>query len=304
MNEKVDSLLAFFDWIYLQQHPGLYEFMDNLLGFLNSLLVAGALVYAAGQYSLSKKEKSDRERPFVYLDLEIEHNLCTLVLRNTGGSPAKVINIKFKPDILIHDSNINDLPLFNGLPFLAPNKEIKLFIGSLIGENNVKKTYQVALNYLDIYGKKYKDSQIIDPTKYLGLSRIDRKGLHDIAKSLAELAKSEGKSEHHLELLTRVLKNGLNIRNQDLSQFSMKDLFNLIKNVHTYSKAESLEYYPGLYDIHVLLMTTKNKILAKSKITQKDQKILVLIEELIDYPFNSGYGTEAQDKWKKLVDLL
>lgn len=299
--DQLNSFLTYLDWLYIAQHPVLYEVLDNLFQLLNVLLVSGALIYAARQYRLSQKEKLDRERPFVYLDLEFDSGLCTLIIKNTGGSPAKDIHINFTPEIIIHKENINTLPVLNGLPFLAPNKEIKMFIGSMMGEGSINKRYDVKLKYKDMQDKKYNEAQVVDPSKYLGISKISRKGLHEIAKSIEDIAKSHDKSQRHLETLTRVFKNGINIRNQELQSYSSKELLSLVKHTYEQSDKDSLELFPDLYDMQILLKLTKDKILSKTKLTSKDKKLIGLMDKIRTHPFYSGYGDEYKNIWVELI---
>lgn len=298
---QLNSLFSYLDWVYTYQHPMLYEVLDNLFQLLNVLMVSIALVYAARQYRLSQKEKLDRERPFVYLDLEFDSGLCTLVIKNTGGSPAKDIHINFTPEIILHNENINSLPVLNGLPFLAPNKEIEMFIGSMMGESNINKRYDVKLKYKDMRDKKYNEAQVVDPSKYLGISRINRKGLHEIAKSIDDIAKSNDKSQRHLETLTKVFKNGVNIRNQELKNYNLKELLSLVKNTYEQSDKDRLELFPDFYDVQILLKLAKEKILSKNKLTSKDKKIIELIDKIRTYPFYSGYGDEYKNIWVELI---
>jgi hypothetical protein len=302
--ERINSFFSHLDWVYNTQHPMIYGVLDNLFQLINVLLVFWALKYAAGQYRLLKNEKADRERPFVYLDLEFDSILCTLVIRNTGGSPAKDIFINFVPEIIIHNENINTLPVFNGLPFLAPNKDIKMFIGSMLGESNIKKSYTVKLEYKDMWDKKYKEMQIVDPSKHVGVSRIVRKGLHDIAKSVEDIAKSQDRTQRYLETLTKVIKNGINIRNQDLQSYSYKDLLKLLKRTYELSDKDRLELYPDVNDLQILLKHTKGKILSKGRLSIKDKDILVLINKIQTYQFYSGYGDEYKNIWNELIKSL
>lgn len=212
------------------------------------------------------------------------------------------MNLSF--NIVSYQNSINELPMFNGLPFFAHNKEIKMFIGSLNGKDNIKKQFTVSLSYSDVYGNRFKEKQLIDPSRYMGLGNINKKGLHEIAKYLEKLSKSSGKSERQLESLVKVFKNGINLRNNNLEKLDIDDLFLLIKNLYKYSDKESLEFYPGLYDTHILLIVTKNKLLLKSRLSKKKKEVIAIINEILNYQYFLGYGNEMQKKWEKLVNLL
>lgn len=298
------SFFSYLNWLYSEQYPMLYEILDNLFQLLNVILVLGALTYAGLQYHSSKKEKHDRERPFIYLDLEFESGLCTLVIKNTGGSPAKDVFIRFTPDIIIHGDNINTLPVLSGLPFLAPNKEIKMFIGSLNGNDNINREYQTKLTYTGMTGRSFQESQVIDPGKYLGISSIKRPGIHEIAKSIKEIAISTGNVQEEIKTLIKILKSGINIRNQNSSSYKLEELASLIRNMYQYTDINTLELFPDLYDSQILLKSLREQLLLQPTLTDLDYELINSIDAIRNYPFLSGSGNEYQNLWKQIIKLL
>jgi hypothetical protein len=94
----------------------------------------------------------------VILDIIFEDGLFFILIKNLGSRPAFNVRIKFSNKIIgINGTKvISDLPLFSGIDFLAPGKEIKTFLDTSASyfENEQPAKFNVEISYQNSEGKK------------------------------------------------------------------------------------------------------------------------------------------------------
>jgi len=78
------------------------------------------------------KKKNNSRAGVIVVDFEIDAERVFLVIRNTGKLP--VLNLKIKPSAVIlgleGKRDIGKLSIFEEISYLAPLKEIKIFVDS------------------------------------------------------------------------------------------------------------------------------------------------------------------------------
>jgi len=87
---------------------------------------------------------------------------------------------------------VKDLNIFtNGIPFLAPGREIKLFFDRFPPriEQQLPTAYDVRVSYSDNEGEKYADPLALDLEMYLGTGGVTIHTIHDVHKRLEELVR-------------------------------------------------------------------------------------------------------------------
>lgn len=70
------------------------------------------------------------DRPDVVVDFVYSEGRFFFSVRNLGPAPATSVVIKFKPAIRGAQGAFSRLRIFQGIPFLTPGRELKLFIDS------------------------------------------------------------------------------------------------------------------------------------------------------------------------------
>ena len=80
----------------------------------------------------STSQGSAPEKPEMILDFEFEDGAFFISLRNIGARPALQVRTKLDPPVrgLGGKQQLAELPLFRGVPFFAPGKQIKFLLDS------------------------------------------------------------------------------------------------------------------------------------------------------------------------------
>lgn len=71
-------------------------------------------------------------RPEIILDFDYEDGALFVSLRNIGGRPAHEVRTMLEPPIrgLGGNRQLAELPVFRGIPFFAPGKQIRFLLDS------------------------------------------------------------------------------------------------------------------------------------------------------------------------------
>jgi hypothetical protein len=102
---------------------------------------------------MGKKKKTKSGKGQIIVDFEVDAELVFLVVKNTGRAPA--LNLKIKPTAAIigleGKTDIAKLSIFEEISYLAPGKEIKIFVDSYESFFRHLKDWLIsfALNYKD-----------------------------------------------------------------------------------------------------------------------------------------------------------
>jgi hypothetical protein len=125
---------------------------------LTFLVLAAAAAFAWFQVREARRLRKEQARPFVLIDFDAWGTIVELRITNIGKTIARDIRFKFDPSLTsTHDAlgdprgRVGDLSLFkDGIPSLAPGKEIKIFFDHFPGrlEAKLALTYHVTVSYV------------------------------------------------------------------------------------------------------------------------------------------------------------
>jgi len=115
----------------------------------------------------------DNDAPNVIIDFEIDGELVFISIKNSTNYPAINVRIKASDSIigLEGKKDITDLAVFNEIRYLAPYKEIKIFIDSYNSffEHLKKTEIDFALYYTDENGQAFRKKILHDLSIYKDL---------------------------------------------------------------------------------------------------------------------------------------
>lgn len=272
-----------------------------------ALIALFALIFAIQQYRLSRKRYLEDSRPYIFIELErVTSGLLDLSIRNTGKSAAKNIKIEFSPNIAIYEHSkkkINTFKFLKNLKFLAADKKLSFFFGSIIGgKSKICREFTVELSYQDVDGHVYSGEQVLDPRDFLELVAINRKDINDVAKSLDEIKKELKSNNSNSEKLIAQLDRGLVSRDSTYSALEFDELCTVLKNLLTEGVEGVYNTYPMQRDAEIIAKIARDKLLIKDKLTEYDRKILNSLNkfESSEYDFKTQ---EIVDEYLAVVKL-
>lgn len=164
---------------------------------LTFVVLVAAAVVAWRQVKEAQRLREEQARPFVIIDFDPFSTLIELTITNTGTTLARNVQFEFTPPLTTtHDDmpgrgNLMDLNVFkNGIPSLAPGKEIRLFFDQFPAriDQQLTMTYDVQMAYRDPAGRPYSEPTVLDLSMYIGTGGVTRHGLDDIHKQLKVIA--------------------------------------------------------------------------------------------------------------------
>lgn len=177
------------DWIVVQ----------GVATALTALIVLVSLAFAWWQLQHARELRNDQARPHVVVDIErgASHGIVDLTVRNLGATAAYNVRISSKPSIVTTKDDIgyalseSEL-MTNGVPTLAPGREIRALFDSMPErvEADMPMRYELCVTYRDRLKVQYAETAIINLKVLLGLLSVDRKGAHEAASALQDIAKS------------------------------------------------------------------------------------------------------------------
>jgi|SRR5215216_6410133 len=144
---------------------------------LTFLAVTGALLVAWRQVKEAQRLRKEQARPFVVIDFHPWSTIIELLITNTGSTLARNVRFQFTPPLVsTHDDatergRISDLNLFkNGIPSLAPRKEIRTFFDEFPArlDRGLPMSYDVGVSYEDPSGERYSETTSLDLAMYIG----------------------------------------------------------------------------------------------------------------------------------------
>lgn len=184
-------ILAWPDW------ASPWEWSSSDWAGLTFLFVAIAALVAAWQAREARRLREEQARPFVIIDFHVWSTIIELRIKNIGATLARDVQFEFRlPVTTTHDETagrgkLMELNLFkNGIPSLAPEKEIKFFFDQFPSriEAGLPMTYAVTVSYNGTGRKRYSVETVLDLEMYVGTGGITRYGIHDIHERLKEIA--------------------------------------------------------------------------------------------------------------------
>jgi len=108
-------------------------------------------------------EKAQERVPEVILDLTFRNGLFFIALKNIGDGPAYKVQTKFDREIYGSEGTvkINSLNLFKQIGFLAPGKEITIFLDAAYSYFNGKQPNIISATIMYYDVKKNKRTNLI-----------------------------------------------------------------------------------------------------------------------------------------------
>ncbi len=104
----------------------------------------------------TRVERVESSGPDVIVDFVFDDGLFFISIRNITDTPAYRVSVKFEPTICRLDGkDLATLPLFQNIEFLAPHKEIVMFLdssGSYFRQGPTKVSARIT--YQDAQGAK------------------------------------------------------------------------------------------------------------------------------------------------------
>ena len=184
------------------------------------LVYSALLVYAIKQVGEARKLREEQIRPFVVVDFDVDY-LTHLRIANTGTILARNVTMKFNPPLsstLSRPWPWENSPLFDdGIPTLAPGKEIRVHFDSYIARNEQKldMAYEVWVTYDGYRGKRYQESYTLDLGIYENTTP-PAKGLPELINEVEKIHKELHKWTDGIKgLQVHAVNNERRIRRRD-----------------------------------------------------------------------------------------
>src|SRR5262245_4313098 len=101
----------------------------------------------------------DRRRPDVIVDFVFDEGKFFIAVENIGERPAVDVSVRFdQPFTGVGERKVSTLPLFKGIPFLAPRRRIVTFLDTSASyfARRQPTSLSATVRYADIDGVKYK----------------------------------------------------------------------------------------------------------------------------------------------------
>lgn len=205
------------DWCFLRTWAATADW-GNVPGWLGALASVGTLcvamaaaLIARGQLEHARILREEQARPFVIVDFEPtragDMRYMDLVIRNTGGTLARDVNVVFDPPIVstldpkgeesdhLATALARTSLLQGGIPTLPPGREYRMLFDDMADRferKDLPRRYEVTVSMRSERKIEPTLTQILDLDVYYGYMNVHEYGLHHIAKSLRALAKKLG----------------------------------------------------------------------------------------------------------------
>lgn len=158
------------------------------------------------------REELSRSRVVVEIKPRDENiNILDLRIRNIGASVARNVTCRFKPDLKFRDGKLaSKMPIFDKLPFLAPNSELSLFFDSAIsyfGNKENATRFEAEVSYEDAFRSR-EDRYEIDLDSLRGLSISQVNGLDSLNTRIQRIERILS----HIESFGLLVKTPTDIR--------------------------------------------------------------------------------------------
>jgi hypothetical protein len=278
--------------------------ITNITQITLTVITAWAAFYAYRQYKLNKDKNTEDNRPYVFIELDrIVSGLFDLKISNAGKSAAKNVQIKFTPNILLHDYSkhkINSYKFLKSMKFLAAGNSLSFFFGSVMGDTKIKREFQISLKYEDVNGKSYSDEQVIDARDFMDMSHIDKKNIHDVSKNLDAIRKVMEKNLKSNQELIEAVEKGIRFKDSPIYKLTETQLKVMLKNlVNIVSSSEYVERYIR-EDLDVLSKVIRDRVYSKKVIDKTDKNLLAALEIIRSHKFSYAHKDESV----KILKLL
>lgn len=233
------------------------------------------IAFFISSYHIWEEEQQKNKFPKIIIDYDLSNdNSIYLEIKNIGNDYAKNIKTKFTPNIKnLQNKKINDNNFLKNIFQLSPSKSVRFFFGTFFDDKYLQK-FNIDIEYTNLDGLlKFKEKQILDFSSFIDSSpKINETNLILVGlNNISENLKSQNST---FKEINKVLKNGINIRNLDLNNYSLDEISIIFKNILMAGNNQDLWLYPYIYDTKQIVKVFRDKLLAKNKLSIKDKKIL------------------------------
>ena len=265
--------------------------INSIAQVVLALIALFALIYAMRQYWLTRKRYIEDSRPYINIDLDrMNGALLNLVIINGGNSAAQNITIKFTPNIAIYQhtkAKINSHKFLKNLRFLASGKSVSFYFGSVMGgKTAICREFKILITYEDVEGHKFINEQTIDPRDFLNLLSINRKDIHDVAKTLEDIKKELKDSNSSTKDIYHNLQKGLTSRDASFAGLNFQELCQLLSNLLTVGIEDQQNTYPMLVDAKIIAKVARNKLLSKQSLSAKEKDVVKVLNKFESSDFD------------------
>lgn len=127
---------------------------------------------------------------------KVSFNFFNVWIKNTGGSPAYDISIKFDPDLPYAKSSLNSINAIKHLPLLDTGEEIEFFFDSAITYfanpqnpmiSNVNLTYYLTPQSATQKTKPFKRNYVINLEERKDQRFLSKRNINDLVTEVEEL---------------------------------------------------------------------------------------------------------------------
>lgn len=211
------------------------------------ILVGLTFWYSISTYKIVKvNEKIIREnrKPYIVVDIDfLKIPFLDFIIKNIGNGPAYNIRFNIEPDIIYYKSEykLSELPIFQEIKYMPPNKEYRFFAGNsrdLIEDKQfIDYKFIIEVEYKDIFNEVNKNRYEIDLSKYKNLIFRTKYDISDIYKLLEDFNRYIRDLKTYIK---DIIDNGINtIEPIEISEIynSNDELENKIKDNLSISRA-------------------------------------------------------------------
>lgn len=164
-----------------------------------AFLTVFAVVFAVVQIRQAARDRRETTRPFVQVDIEPRGFLAYLSIKNTGQMAASIVKITFDVvPLQAHKSDrawLDAPALKDGIPLLAPGREIRFFFDSFIArhDSTLPSRYDGSVRY-GAHGRKdkYCERFVLDLGMYMESAVGDHK-MHDLVEEVEKFREEVAK---------------------------------------------------------------------------------------------------------------
>jgi hypothetical protein len=170
---------------------------------LAACVTAGVAVLAAAfayfQVREARNLRREQAKPFVIVDIQPSRasmHLLNLVVENTGTTIAWDVTFVFEPPLSssLHNYDIAQTTFIQaGIPMIPPHRRHEYLFDSSVErhDSDLPMRFDVIVRYADKDGKAQERLRfLVDLSPLYGIHFVEEKGLHHLAKSVDELAKT------------------------------------------------------------------------------------------------------------------
>jgi hypothetical protein len=182
--------------------------LGSISAALTALVAVVAAVYAARQWKSTEQQRRSAQRaeqeatrPYVTVGLEESPTspmILDLVIRNIGRRPAVDLSVTITPPPErareADNAQLRKTRMLNEpTAWLSPGQEMATLFDSLKerhGRTDLPDRYDVEISYHDTSGTSYSETAVLDLKLNAGALTAHVRGLHDLAGSVAKIAKA------------------------------------------------------------------------------------------------------------------